>query len=153
MVARLRNVLLGLLVACSCEARGLRLSRAVDAGGAVGSGGSQATSAPDASATVGGSGGSVGTGVGPSGGGGTGGQLSATAICVSGASVACECTAGLQGVVVHRRALSGIRSPGDVRGMTTETTRPQRLRRTNIRLPELKSRKIGRVWTESGAVY
>jgi hypothetical protein len=30
MVARFRSVLLGLLMACSCEARGLRISTAVD---------------------------------------------------------------------------------------------------------------------------
>jgi len=52
---------------------------------------------------------------------------------------------------VHRRALPGIRSPGDNRGMTTETTGPQPLQRTNIRLQELKSRKTRRAWTESGA--
>jgi Galactose oxidase, central domain len=106
MVARLRVVLSCLLVACSCEGNGLRTLTAHDGGGIGGSGGSQAVSLPDAHAVTGGSSSSAGTGGGPSGvggEGGTGGQLAtatstATPVCVPGASVACECTAGLQGV-------------------------------------------------------
>jgi Galactose oxidase, central domain len=106
MVARLRVVLSCLVVACSCEGNGLRTLTAHDAGGFGGSGGSQAISLPDARAVTGDSSSSVGTGGEPSGVGGEGGtdgQLAtatstATPICVPGSSVACECTAGLQGI-------------------------------------------------------
>ena len=153
MVARLRFVLSGLLVACSCEGNGLRTLTIYDAGDTGGTGGSQsaacvpgasvacacpaghqgtqtctssntfaacvcsaptadaggdggATSPPDASAAVGGSGGPAGTGAGgsggPAGGGGTGGQpATATSAepggCVPGVSVACACATGQQG--------------------------------------------------------
>ena len=106
MVARLRVVLSCLLAACSCEENGLRILTAHDAGGIGGSGGSQAVSFPDANAVTGGSSSSAGTDGVPSGiggEGGTGGRLAtatstSTGVCVPGASVACECTAGLQGV-------------------------------------------------------
>jgi hypothetical protein len=93
MVARLRIVLLGLLVA--------------SLGGC--GGGSQATSPPDAPTVMDGNGGSAGTGGGPGGvgggSGGTGGQLATTTsaapgVCVPGASVACACVTGQQGAQV-----------------------------------------------------
>ncbi len=106
MVARLRVVLSCLLVVCSCEGNGLRTLTAHDAGGIGGSVGSQAVSLPDAHAVTGGSSSSAGTDGVPSGiggEGGTGGRLAtatstSTGVRVPGSSVACECTAGLQGV-------------------------------------------------------
>ena len=100
MVARMRIILFCLPVACSCGGSGLRISNSHDAGG--GSEAIVATRPPDASATVGSSGGSIGTGGGPGGGGSAGGQLAATAstapaICIPGASVACLCFSGQQG--------------------------------------------------------
>lgn len=109
MVARLHVVFSGLLMACSCEGNGLRISTAQDAGATGGSGGSQATSPLGAHAVTGGSGGSAGTGGGLGGvggdGGGTGGQLAtatstAAGVCVPGASVACACVTGQQGAQV-----------------------------------------------------